>query len=109
EVWRSEFFDQSNEIFCQRHGMERLLFVNHPPYPPAGAVAARMREGHFVVAYDPIVEVGDVERAVRTDCRIDGTEPGIVRAHEVGHRAGDASGAFLGKAPLASPARCPTS
>src|SRR5688572_22040592 len=50
--------------------------IDDPPNPPAGAVAAGMRQRDFVVADDPIVEVEDVERAVRCDLQIDGAEPG---------------------------------
>ena len=43
-----------------------------------------MRQRDFVVADDPVVEVEDVEGPVRADLQIDGAEPGVGRAQEVG-------------------------
>ena len=36
------------------------------------------------MADDPVVEVGDVQRAVGADCMIDRAEPRVARAQEVG-------------------------
>ena len=57
------------------------------------AVAQRMRERHFVVADDAVVEIRDPERAVGAELQINGAEPRVGDAHEVGHLVAHAAAA----------------
>ncbi len=59
---------------------------------PRCAVAAGMVQRHFVVADDAVVEVGDVQRPVRTEADIDRTEPAVVAREEVGLLDGRVAG-----------------
>ena len=54
--------------------------VDDPPDAAALAVAAGVGQRHLVVADDPVVEVGDVERAVGAELDVHGAEPGVVAA-----------------------------
>ena len=60
--------------------------VDDPPDPAALAVAAGVGQRDLVVADDPVVEVGDVERAVGAELDVDRAEPGVVAREEVGLR-----------------------
>ena len=69
--------------------------VNHAPDSAALAVATGMRERHFVMSDDSVVEIRDVERAIRSELRIDRAEPRIVRRDEIRQGSGDARGTVL--------------
>ena len=57
--------------------------IHDPPNAAPLAIAARMRQRHFVVADDPIVEIGDVQRAVGPQLQVDRPEPGIVADEKI--------------------------
>ena len=58
--------------------------VDDPPDPAAGAVPARVGQRHLVMADDPVVEIGDVERPVGTELDVNGAEPVVLAPDEVG-------------------------
>ena len=102
EARGGEFLHESLQV-CRQRGRPHPGFairslVNDAPDAPARAVASGMRERHFVVPDDLVVEVGDVERAIRTELRIDGAEPRIVRRHEIRRGLGNERGAGGGRA-----------
>lgn len=68
------------------------------PDAAAFAIAAGVVEGDFVVADDAVVEVGDVERAVRGDAEVDGAEPWVCAGEEVGFLVGGGGAAVEGDA-----------
>ena len=68
----------------ERGGFPGVALVDDAPDPAAELVATGVVERHFEVADDPVVEVGDVERAVGADLHVDGAEPRVVRDEEVG-------------------------
>ena len=58
--------------------------VDDAPDPAAGAVAAGMGQGNFVMADDPVVEVGHVKCPVGAQLDVDGPEPVVLAPDEVG-------------------------
>lgn len=65
-----------------------LSRVGDPPDPPARPVSTGVVEANLVVPDDPVVEVGDVERAVRPLANVDRPEPGVTADDEVGRLHG---------------------
>ena len=66
-----------------RGGYRIAACVANPPNPAAGAVSTRVVEGHLVVANNAVVEVGDVEGAIRAHAEIDRAKPGICSSQKV--------------------------
>ena len=121
EAGGTEFFDEALEIAGQSGGTERRsrrgdeadigpligvrlpphvggygVGVDHTPDAAALAVATGMRQRHFVVADDAVVEIGHVERAVGAEGVVHGTEPRIGRREEIGLLDGLGRGADEG-------------
>ena len=69
------------QIDRRRPGLAR---PHDPPNPAAFAVAARVLQVHLVVADDAVVEVGDVQPAIRPKLQVHGSKPEIVAGQEVG-------------------------
>ena len=60
---------------CTAGGLRSRAAVNDAPDPASLAVAAGMGQRHFVMADDPVVEIGDVEGPVGPELDVDGPEP----------------------------------
>ena len=76
-----------------RHVELRRLLVLHAPDAAEVVVAVGadggvdrvvLRPARVVVDHGLVVEIDDVERAVGTDARLDGPEPHVAAAHELG-------------------------
>ncbi len=80
--------DRGSGPVDRRRRRGRLLAVgpavDDPPDPAARAVAARVVQVDLVMADDPVVEVGDVERAVGAQLDIHRPEPVVLAPDEVG-------------------------
>ena len=74
----------------------RVPFLHHAPNASTTPVPSRMIQRDFVVTNDAVVEVGDVEGAVRAELEIDGVEPEVVAGEEVGLLVGLRGGAGEG-------------
>ena len=87
EIRRAEFADEPVEVLGKRCRTQLRLrsvaLVDHAPDAAALAVAARMHQRHLVVADDAVVEIRDVESAVRPEDVVDRTEPRIGRGQEI--------------------------
>jgi hypothetical protein len=86
-------------------GRGAVAGVGDAPDAAALAVAARVGERHLVVADDAVVEVGDVERAVRRELDVDRPEPLVVAAEEVGLLLGLVAGAVFSSRSWFDPSR----
>ena len=43
-----------------------------------------MRQRHFIMADDPVIEIGDIHRSIGSKLQVDGPEPRVVAHHEIG-------------------------
>ena len=66
------------------HGSHVVAGVGHAPDAASFPVALGMRERNFVVADDPVVKVGNVERTIRANFEVDRPKPRVVTDDEVG-------------------------
>ena len=69
-------------------GQRSICLRLHPPNPPAGLVAVRVRAGHFVVADDLVIPVHDVEAAIGAIGHRDRAEEGVVAGEQIGELLG---------------------
>ena len=64
-------------------GLAVLTAIGNFPNPTAFAIAAGVGQGDFVMADDPVVEVGHVERTVGTEDEVIRPKPGVVALQEI--------------------------
>ena len=87
EARRAQFIDQAGETLGQGRvaqcRLPVLAAIDHAPDAPAFAVASRMGQRHLVVTDDPVVKVGDVQRAVRSELIVHRPEPRIGGGEEI--------------------------
>ncbi len=81
--------------FCQiespgRRQLGLVATIDNAPDAAALVVTTGMRERHFVVANNAIIEVSHINRAIGSKLHVDGPKPWIIAAQKIGHLLGDA-------------------
>tara|TARA_B100001559_G_C15944140_1_gene369004 strand:+ start:56 stop:478 length:423 start_codon:yes stop_codon:yes gene_type:complete len=89
---RLEFLDWVAAGLRETHGSGRqgACLRCYPPDSPSFSIAPRVVEGDFIVPYDLVVKVGDIQCPVSAKAQVHRSKPWILACHEVrllyGHR-----------------------
>tara|TARA_B100000900_G_scaffold100075_1_gene82758 strand:- start:292 stop:723 length:432 start_codon:yes stop_codon:yes gene_type:complete len=95
---RLKFLDWIVAGLLETHGSGRqgACLRRYPPYSPSFSIATRVVEGDFIVPYDLVVKVGDIQCPVSTKAQVHRSKPRILTGHEVRllHRHRGSAGIF---------------